>query len=201
MAIAARASSVDLTSAREVAPPVQLDFKAIRDYLREAPIEQFASQAKAYEGFINGLTPEAKRVFKDHATASHTMPCNVLHRSQAIFKGLENGSIRYDGINSETNEIKLRYAGTEQSAGKISGHHISAMVQFYGADKTESVLRASFEREGRDKANEGLTMVQANLIMAEGAKRIVESDLSTPTLRTHMPIAPATWKCNFQGMT
>ena len=190
MAIGPAASIVEQAAARAIPSPLGLGFKQARDDIRSAPIEDFKPLAEGFEAYMGSLSAEARAVFERQATETRTDPCNLLQRSKFIYKGLNEGSIKYDGIDPETKEIRLRFANGDP-AGTIYGGHISAMVQYHGAESVEAVLQnAGFDREG-------LRIAKDNLSLAESGTRIMKSDLATPVLRQTMPVAPEVWRCNF----
>jgi hypothetical protein len=173
---------------------LSLGFQQARDDIRNAPIEDFKPLAKGFEAFVGSLSTESRAVFERQATETRTDPCNLLQRSRFIYKGLNDGSIRYDGIDPNTKEIKLKFQNGDP-AGTIYGGHISAMVQYHGAGAVEAALQnAGFDQQG-------LQIAKDQLALAESGTRIMKSDLATPVLRQTMPVTPEVWRCDFGAMS
>lgn len=190
-AVGATARAVETAAA--VPRTLSLGFREAQEGIRKAPIESFRGLATNFEGYVGKVSAEARAVFEQNASESQHQPCNLNTRSRFLFKGLNEGTILYNGFNPVTKTINLKFQNGE-SAGTMYGSHISAMTQWEGATRVEDAL----QKAGFDTA--GLEIAKTNLILAESGTRILQSDLATPVLRQTMPVAPEVWKCDF-GLT
>lgn len=152
----------------------------------DKPLPENGFTGDTVKDALSAIPPAMRKSFEAIAKESREEPCKIQAEAGRIYKGLQDGTLTYKGINADDSgvvELQSRNGDTI----KMHGPHISAMIEHHGEDAVGSLLENKLPPKGQAAAISGFSATMTGTML--------DPLISNPEVKKVLPVHPDASRC------